>query len=226
MAAAPGDKVVLMADDSTNYAIVTTGVTLDLNGNALTANYVVGFNGSNIVDYSEAKTGKLVAQQGNVKLAKDNDQLSIYDAQNGCYVFTTIQTNVYNVNRFGYLASENKYQTSPFLYAQGNANERELAHAILGSDFATAGVEVKIRITWEDNNGTFVSDQDFKYTAESVQKYIGTYGTSASSGNEKYDTFYAVFSNAILTQGKNAKIYTVVTSDTGAEFISGETTIS
>jgi hypothetical protein len=86
--AAGGGTVTLITDAEEDIINVTSGVTLDLNGYTLTANYTVGFDGSHIVDNSTGNTGLLKCSQ--VKLSKTNSQMPIWNAVDG-YVFAVMK---------------------------------------------------------------------------------------------------------------------------------------
>ena len=75
-----------------NYLFVPTGVTFDLNGKTLKANYLAAFAGSDVVDSSAEKTGLLKVPQANVMIFADNSQLPVWNGEDG-YVFTTITFN-------------------------------------------------------------------------------------------------------------------------------------
>ena len=220
-AAKSGDTITLQTNASSNMVVVRPGITIDLNGHSLTANLVSGFNGSDVVDNSASKTGKLVAKTGTVELAKDNDQMPIYNAASGYYVFTTIHMEDANGPRYDYgVSAANRYRYYPFLYQQGNIAERTLSHGILKSQYEASGVKLGVRLTY-DVTSSYTAYQDYVFVNEYVNQYISSSEDRYSSkGDEMYQKLYVSFSEPLLNQGANTKVYSVVLSDTGVEMIS------
>ncbi len=219
MAAVPGDKVVLMADDSADYAIVTTDVTLDLNGNSLSANYVVGFNGSNVVDNSADKTGKLITAKNTVKLAKDNAQMPIYDSVSGSYIFVSIafSTKFNDANEYVALTAFGK-----------NTVEKTKPHEILSNPDLDSGIEVIVRLSWPNNS--YSGEQNYKYTREQIKTVVDSYVPNPETGKGTFDkNFKALFGMSDLGQDMinsgDIQVCTVVRSSAGVEAISSFTPI-
>lgn len=73
-AAKNNETVKLVNDTEADYVVITPGVTLDLGSYTLTANYVIGLNGSYVTANIEGATegvagGKLVVNQNNISLS-------------------------------------------------------------------------------------------------------------------------------------------------------------
>ncbi len=227
--ATSGQTVTLVSNVDAAEVIIAPGVKVELNGFALTSDYVNGFNGSDIVDTSAEKTGRLVAEQGTVKHAKDNDQLSVYDAENGYYVFTTIQMAGDTIGtRYDYEANNvaRRYRFFPFLYEQGNLTERELVHGILKEQYANSGVSLGVRLTYEATNN-YTAHQDYMFVTEYATQYVTTSDEQyvIQNGKEVYGKLYVIFSQPLLEQGENTRICGFVQSDTGIEITSAATVV-
>ncbi len=100
-AAKENDTVELLADAEADYVIVTPGVTLNLGSYSLTANYVVGFNGSYVTAEIEGATegvagGKLIVAQDKIALSSaapnaDGNWKVLPVWMDGYYVFAKAQ---------------------------------------------------------------------------------------------------------------------------------------
>ena len=100
-AAKPNDTVELLADAEADYVIVTPGVTLNLGSYTLTANYVVGLQGSFVTANIEGATegvagGKLVVAQDKISLSSaapnaDGNWKVLPVWMDGYYVFAKAQ---------------------------------------------------------------------------------------------------------------------------------------
>ncbi len=211
-----GDTFKLTSDVTCANAILFPGVSLDLNGYKLTTGYVIGFNGSNICDNNTANKGKLYVAKDRVTLGKTNPQLPVYDAQNGCYVFLKI--NLARTSKFIY--SNGTYTAEP-VFGDSAVLARGIAKTLFAQGTENNGVNVRVRVSWVDKNGTYKATQDYTYTDEMVNTVVSSFtGT-------KYNTiFSATFSEAVLTQGDSIKISTIVDSDTDVEISSGTITVN
>ena len=85
------EKVVLNKDTAVGDLILLPGAVLDLNGYTLTADSVLSYSSSHIVDSSENSAGVLALcdPDGNM-LSSNNCQLPIYDDNMGGYRFFTL----------------------------------------------------------------------------------------------------------------------------------------
>lgn len=89
-AAKDGETVQMLKDDVTDNELLWSriGRKLDLNGFKVTADYVIFVNGSDVVDNSASNLGNLNAVY-QITLAKDNEQIAVYDEELDGYVFST-----------------------------------------------------------------------------------------------------------------------------------------
>jgi hypothetical protein len=91
-AAKSGETVQMLADDVSHAELLWAkkGTTLDLNGFEVEADYVIFVNSSDLVDNSASNTGVMMANE-QITLGIDNDQVPVYDADLGGYVFAVYQ---------------------------------------------------------------------------------------------------------------------------------------
>ena len=178
---AGGGVVTMITDSSEGDILVRGGVTLDLNGNTLTAETVTGFAGSDVIDGSKENSGLLVVQPGNVALAKDNAQIPVWNANNG-YIFTQYQ---FNYPDKGVVKDETagtvKFRFIPFMEAH--------ARNLLEDGASDNDLKIIVRLTWNTANGA--AYQDFVYNEDQVKDVITANGESAFtmtiSGFEKFE---------------------------------------
>ncbi len=215
-----GYVVKLVADTVTEgYVIVTPGVTLDLNGKTLNATYVVGFGGSNVIDSSAAKTGRLVANKTSVVLDKNNSMLPIYDSVNGCYVFVTANLE----GRYRYDEAKDIYMAGPQFGEDTTA--RLLGNSLIDDGYVNSGVKVVVRLTWI-KDGEYYATQDYTYVDKYVQEYVSGFREN-KNGKWVYHTFFAAsFSGEDVSDATELMVSTVLISDTGVELESGAIDIS
>ncbi|MBE6750628.1 MAG: hypothetical protein E7560_05645 [Ruminococcaceae bacterium] len=222
-AAVAGDTVTLIRDVTEGYVLVTPGVTLDLNGKKLTANYLVGFNGSNVVDNGVGADGelsvegRLIIAKDNVVLDKANAQTPIYDAENGCYVFITVDLGTRENPRYKFNIADWSYSFSPKF---GVTHEiRTKANPLLLTGYDNHGVKVVVRVTWI-KEGEYEGHQDFAFLDAKTTFVVGSYGDKSPTG---YANMFKVYFDADdITDSASVAISTVIISDTGAEFESSK----
>ena len=197
--AAAGQTVTLRKNVIVDYITVDPEITLDLNGHALTAGYVIGFKGSAMIDGSEANSGKLIAPKNRMALDKTNGgYLPVYE-DNG-YIFTTVKL----AGRSEFV-SATQFAFSPVF--------ETFSHEALMEGYEKSGVEIIIRLTWEDE-GNYRAVQDFTYLDERVGRVIGSY--DASEANYGL-AFAASFEGSEAGKAQNVQVTAVVVSDTGVE---------
>ena len=197
--AVSGQTVQLMADTEEVYVIIDNDVTLDLNGNALTAKGVVAFEGSSIVDSSDANTGLLKIAKNKLVLNADNKHLPIYDAENGGYRFFKIIK----------VASGSKDKDGKFAFAFKAYFDTD-AHELLKKGYASTGVKIAVRVSWTTAQG--VRTQDFCYSDEQIARYVDGY--NSETGKYTY-AFELTINNSANYQ--NLAYYGCIVSDTGVE---------
>ena len=164
MAAATEGTVLLRADTQAGNVIVKPGVTLDLNGNTLTADLLVAMNGAAVCDGGAACTGggMLRIARGNLIFAKDNGNgiIPVWNGNDG-YILTGV---IFQQTTAAAAAGTAQYI---FLPAFSNAE----AAALLADGGMDNGLTIKVGLTW--NNG--YSQQFYTYSDDLVKLvYDGT----------------------------------------------------
>lgn len=214
-AAVAGDTVSLNTATEIENLIIKTGVTLDLNGYALEAEYVVGFNGSALINSAENAEGKLFVTQNQLSLCKDNPYLPVYDKANGCYLFTRLKNNRYSLTTDS-VSGKPCYATSPMF--------KSYVHPLMDTvgEAAASGVNVIIRLTWTDSDGQYVGAQEYIYLDSSLSEVIASYVNENGSVNYNRQ-FYGIFVGSEIEQGVDVYVSTVVRSSTGVEMVSSTT---
>ena len=171
--AVSGQTVQLMADTEEVYVIIDNDVTLDLNGYKLTARGVVAFEGSSIVDSSDANTGLLKIAKNKLVLDVDNDHLPIWNEDEDGYQFAAVS----KINRKLYDMDANgkvKYAFMPLI-------DEDILD-LLKKGGEESGVSVAVRISWMsvDNEGYEVAHaQDFVFSDEKVKAFMESYNNSS-----------------------------------------------
>ncbi len=219
-AAKSGETVTLEANSTTDMLVVRPGRTLDLNGYKLTASLVNGFNGSDVIDSSANKTGRLVAAKDNVSLATANSQMPVYDSANNSFVFV----------KMAFSTKFNQDKEYVALTAFGsNTVERTVPHQLLSANSVNAGIDVIVRLSWP--NDSYAGDQNYKFTAEQIKTIVDSYVPNTATGKGSFDkNFKALFGTNDLGQDMiesgDIQVCTVVRSSTGVEAVSNLTPIA
>jgi hypothetical protein len=170
--------------------IVTKGLTLDLNGHTLTADYVVAFKDNYIVDNSADKEGRLKVAKDNFALlsvAEDNVQLPIWSPAEGAYFFGTNvmldKAPVVTESGDGFT-----YQFRPSLGKLKDENGTTIKNFVKiyfgDNGAADNGVEILVRLTWDKVMGdgtTKQVSQEFIFE-DSLVKSTGNYLKLTISG--------------------------------------------
>ncbi len=208
-----GDTVTLLDDINETTVSVLPGVTLDLGGHKLTARFVTGFEDSNIIDSNMTEFSGIYVAKKYLEISENNAQLPIYDAVNGCYVFTEVDLS------YTYY-EDSKYYFGPETADFGTV-EGERVNALLRQNSEDTGVEIIVHLDWETDD--YFSTQDFTYKSN----YVDEYFTMANSdGHYENVYFYARFIGDVLKQADTITVTTIVESDRGAQFKSESTEFS
>ena len=194
-AAKAGETVTLLEDVTVDHVAVNPGTVLDLNGNTLTADHLVGFNTSVIYN------GKVVVDKNKVALDKSNNgYLPVYDGQS--YEFITVSTQ-----EMTQVEGENTvYYFLPELVS---------AHNAMLNGAENSGVKIIVRLNWT-NPGNYTATQDYVYMDEMVSEVIDSH-----NGAEYKKVFTATFNGLEAGTVEDLKITAVIVSDTGVEIQSG-----
>ena len=151
-AASFGDTVKLLANAEVSELVLTQGVTLDLNGYELDAEYVVAFAGNAVID----SLGDGLLKSRNVRLAADNAQMPVWVEDDDGYRFFTMKDSqlYYTQSATGFV-----FIAKPVLGKAANAPYMALANN---------GLSVKARMSWKSAGGNDV-EQFFVLKGEDVQ---------------------------------------------------------
>ena len=201
-AANTNDVLQLLQAVTENAVAVTKGVTLDLNGFTLTADYFVAFAGTDVTD----STGNGLLKCSETQLASDNTYMPVWDNAAGGYrLFPVVSRQFY------YPQHEDgfTFYAKPFLGSAAN-------NALMTQDGGT-GLEFKICMRWTNSGNTV--EQFFAYTDDQVKAAYAPYDSSAS--NEPF--FYLNVTGA-RPYKDNLKTTCYIKSETGVVWqVVGET---
>ena len=189
-----GNTIVLRTQVIMTDFLLPAGVALDLNGYSLTADSILTYSSSSIIDSSENASGllKINETDGNM-ISPDNVQIPVYDTETGGYRFFAIDVEpcaVTGGNKYWF-----KIKTAKFapLYDLINAD---------------ADVQIKVKMTWEGQTEDVYATADLAFTKAWADRY---------SANE--DIYITV--TVAETQGvENFKLIPIITS--GGVEICGE----
>ncbi|MBQ6946496.1 MAG: hypothetical protein IJN42_00465, partial [Clostridia bacterium] len=214
-AAQSGQTVKLIGDLSKDGVVVKAGVTLDLAGHVLTTDYLVGLDTSSVINSAENEQGKVVTAKENVALSEDNAYLPVYDETSGCFLFTRVKNDRFEVGTQG---GKPKYSTAPMF--------KDYVHSLMDTEkeAAASGVEIIVRLTWCDATGQYLGTQDYRYFDHSVSEYVDSYEILNGSVNYGKE-FYGIFVGSEIVDGLDVQVSTVVRSATGVEMVSAPTTL-
>jgi hypothetical protein len=153
---AVGETVKLLADTQATDLVLTKDITLDLNGHALTADYLVVFGDGKVVDTA----GNGLLKCANVRLAANNPMMPVWDAADNAKGY-----------RFFDMVKYQQYKTQD---ANGFVFEAKPALGKAANDPYLAAMDtnlltVKARIYWQSNSGNEV-EQLFTFKAADVEK--------------------------------------------------------
>ena len=193
--AADGDTVKLISDAAeTECVSIPEGVTLDLNGYALTANYMLGVG--HLVDDSTDNTGAVSA--AHIKLRKDNRQLPVYDPTANGYRF-------FEVTKYNQLIQE-----SDGRFAYQVFFENPSSRALLQNGRDVSGVTIAVRAYWMTDEPSTV--QFFILSDASTKTFLNSYNESTG----KYTTtLFCTFNDSAYLSGKEFSVGVI--STTGVE---------
>ena len=160
---------------------VYSGVTFDLNGKKLEAEYVTSFG--NIIDSSEENSGLLVVAKNKLMLQHDNEQLPIKTADG--FVFVEIikfnQAFVEKDNKGNYVG---KYAFQPIF--------EPFAHELIVKGRAETDVTIVVEVAWKNDSGDVIT-QNFVYNDEFVKGYVNSYVESTG----KYGQMFTLVLNNV-----------------------------
>ena len=172
-AAKSGDVVQLIADVAVDGTVsIPVGVTLNLADYALTADYIIGFNGSYLTGTPEI--AKLNVPKDQIILGKEgykNEKgqyvLPIWDPANGCFLFSLFVANTATSARGLYLYEDEGKIFFQFKHQATTA----LNNRLLSDGAGDNGLSIVIRLKWTNSNGT--ACQDFYYNDRQIGLVTG-----------------------------------------------------
>lgn len=208
-AANSGETIQMYASATETNVVIPKGVALDVNGNTLTANAVIGLAGSGI--YGSTASSKIVVPQGNLILDETiytndagNSFLPYWDATNSCYKLSTVGLNT---DGFGMTISETEIS---FKFEHALAQS---ARDVIGTAAADNGVKVAVQLRWMVGNNEAVQNFYFSDADFAVVEGGGNYTFSLTNYAE------------LGIDGATVEIQPMVETDTGVVFY-GETWVN
>ena len=199
-AARSGETVQLLADCTEANVLITPGITLDLNGCELTADYLVTFGDANVID--SVGTARLVTDMEGLVLSESNSMVPVYDGEG--YIFTKSGFSI----RQAATDAEGAFKLNAVAYPV-NMDVVEL----LKEGASDNNLEVMIRLNWDTADGT--GSQDFVFTDEVVSQVY-------SSNNGTWSGYTKMFSMTItgFENIENLKARIALVSGTNVEYMS------
>ena len=212
-AANAGDTVDLLQKEVT-YAgtlLLNKGITLNLNGNTLTVDYLVAFNGNHVVDTDEGSNGLLKIGVNNLSLTKNNANIAVYDSNDDSnekgYRFAKVGYVTAKGNaRLVYTETETGFviRFMPGYNQQFKIDKNKINEIMSSKDgVEDSGVQYIVRLSWTLDNGV-EQTQDFVFSSTLIADNIEKSLSLTVNDIEKAEY-----------PGLKATI--VVKSDTGAE---------
>ena len=196
-AAKSGDTVKLLHDTVAENVIVRKGVGVDLNGYALTADYVFAVKGTHIVDNSRDNGGVLKVDPNRMMISSGNSDLPIWNGEGFIFVDVLNFQELYTTNAAG----QKQYIFLPTFEA--------IAHQYLVQGMENSRVKIAIRMTWEIDTGS--AFQNFVFNDKTVKTIIDSY-----AGGYYSQAFYATITNS---EYADFDLKVVLISDTGVELM-------
>ena len=194
-AAQSGDSVKLLNDVIAADVVVRGGITLDLNGYNLAADYVFVVKGANIVDNSEDNTGLLKVDASRVMIGNTNSQLPVWNGEG--YVFTTV------TYRTRLVSHDNDSLKFAFL-----PQFKSGATALLEDGVKGNKVTIEVRVSWTTTMGQ--EYRNLVFNEYQVDLVVGTNGA-----------FLLTFSGfSQLDMASGISVEGVVISETGVSIAS------
>jgi hypothetical protein len=157
--AAGGGTVQLLADATEGMMMLSTGVTIDVNGKTLTTDGVVNFGGY-IVDTSADNSGKIACAQGMVMFAATNPDLVVWNGTDG-YIFTEIEQMLTQVTPN---TGSGSYKLT---FLPRFTQIAKIAPLLADNGGDDHGVMIKVKLLW--NGG----EKELRYSEEMIKTVYG-----------------------------------------------------
>ena len=181
-AARSGDTVKLCADAEITEVIIPSGVTLDIGTYTLTADYLVGLNGSKLTA-TTIKTsgidGKLFVDAKNFALPEKApvdsgyEVVPLFDPTLGCYRFARFEVTTTGTNRgLKVTEADEENGVESKIYFQFVVNTTTyIRENLVGDGMSDNDVKVVIHLEWNTTEG--VASQDFVYNEDQIKAIFG-----------------------------------------------------
>ncbi len=151
---------VLLCDDvSAGTVVLKSGITLDLNGHTLTADYLVAMNGAAVQDCGTACTGG-----GLVKIKKENLALAPNNGNGVIAVWNGVDGYIFTRVTFQQMARPVGAGAAQYIFLPGMSNPA--AAALLADGGLDNDLKIQVSLTWNDGQ----SQQFYTYDDALVQK--------------------------------------------------------
>ena len=176
-AAASGDTIVMMEDASVTYVMVAVDVTLDLNGNDLTAATLLYSQNGYLID----AVGGGVVKASNYIMNRDNKgYLPVYDSASGGYQLALFETGVVqDGNTIIYWVETENESALNLLKQSGNGNLKAVVDVTWTESDSTNGYQ---RFTFNDTlNESYWADHlnsAFYFTIGGLTAEMGIVGVT------------------------------------------------
>lgn len=176
--AVSGDTIFLLDNVVVEDLILSSGITLDLNGHVLTVDSVLTYSGSAMIDSSEKDTGvlKINDADGNM-ISADNSQLPVFDMEADGYRFFAIRVESCAVT------GGNKY------WFKVDAENFDEFYKLIQSG---SEVLIKVKMTWDGQEEDVFAAADLAFTQSWASHYStnsNTYITVSVTENEGVENF-------------------------------------
>lgn len=160
------NATILLRDNVTaDMVILRSGMTLDLNGCTLTANYLFAMNGATILDGGAECIGGglLKIEKDHLALAENNGNgvIPVWNGTDG-YVFTRVT--------FQQIARHSGYGAAQYIFLPSFSNQA--AAALLADGGLDNGVQIKVSLIWNDGQ----SQQFYTYGDDLVEQVFASGG--------------------------------------------------
>lgn len=217
-AAAPGETVTLLKDAEESYVVIAPGVTLDLQGYALTAERLVGFNGSYInavTPKSDRLGGRLIIPKGNLILSEQAlpktapYYLLPFWNDVGYYQFTQIALVDTDSKNARGLKIEKENETIKFQFTHN-------ASAFVDENMFVDGMsdnelEVVVHLEWTDAKGE--SSLEYVFNDDQVGKVAVGVGGKAYDYTFQLKNYTKIGIDAAALE--TLKVYAMIRADSG-----------
>ncbi len=200
IAAAKSGDVIVLTDNITNAGtlVINKGITLNLNGYTLEADYLVAFKGNNVVDSTRGK-GLLNVDKDSVMLSEGNTDMAVWTEEGYKFASVSMQSSAVTVNTTGTGFS--------FTWRPSFTNKNETGINTLFADanvVKASGLQFIVRVSWTEEGSTNVRYQDYVYDSAIVANIYPTGQLTMSI-------------DGFSSKHQNVKATLIVKSDSGVE---------